>query len=123
TPPSLGGAIKGVVFEGQVRESQGNAFCNVSFGTLRLAILRRLGMLTRPSQDGMATIPSGHSASSLPKGARPASEPVRGRIARRVLGDPKDPLSPSVFHQLSLVAFLAWVGLGADGLSSSCYGP
>ena len=24
---------------------------------------------------------------------------------------------------LSLVAFLAWVGLGADGLSSSCYGP
>ena len=22
-----------------------------------------------------------------------------------------------------LVAFLAWVGLGADGLSSSCYGP
>jgi len=40
-----------------------------------------------------------------------------------MLGDPKDPLSPSVFHQLSLVAFLAWVGLGADGLSSSCYGP
>ena len=24
---------------------------------------------------------------------------------------------------MSLVAFLAWVGLGADGLSSSCYGP
>jgi amino acid transporter len=28
-----------------------------------------------------------------------------------------------VFHKLSLVAFLAWVGLGADGLSSSAYGP
>jgi amino acid transporter len=28
-----------------------------------------------------------------------------------------------VFHQVSLVAFLAWVGLGADGLSSSAYGP
>lgn len=28
-----------------------------------------------------------------------------------------------LFHQLSLVALLAWVGLGADGLSSSCYGP
>jgi amino acid transporter len=29
----------------------------------------------------------------------------------------------SVFHNMSLVALLAWVGLGADGLSSSCYGP
>jgi amino acid transporter len=30
---------------------------------------------------------------------------------------------PHVFHKVSLVAFLAWVGLGADGLSSSAYGP
>jgi amino acid transporter len=28
-----------------------------------------------------------------------------------------------MFHKLSLIAFFAWVGLGADGLSSSCYGP
>jgi amino acid transporter len=40
-----------------------------------------------------------------------------------LLGKPKDPLDPDVFHQISLVAFLAWVGLGADGLSSSAYGP
>ena len=40
-----------------------------------------------------------------------------------LLGKPKDPLDPQVFHQISLVAFLAWVGLGADGLSSSAYGP
>jgi len=40
-----------------------------------------------------------------------------------VLGKAKDPLDPRVFHQISLVAFLAWVGLGADGLSSSAYGP
>jgi hypothetical protein len=40
-----------------------------------------------------------------------------------VLGKPKNPLDPTVFHQISLVAFLAWVGLGADGLSSSAYGP
>ena len=40
-----------------------------------------------------------------------------------ILGKPKDPLDPKVFHQISLVAFLAWVGLGADGLSSSAYGP
>ncbi|MEI8175377.1 MAG: APC family permease [Candidatus Omnitrophota bacterium] len=29
----------------------------------------------------------------------------------------------NVFQHLSLIAFFAWVGLGADGLSSSCYGP
>jgi len=40
-----------------------------------------------------------------------------------VIGRARDPLDPHVFHQISLVAFLAWVGLGADGLSSSCYGP
>ncbi len=40
-----------------------------------------------------------------------------------LLGKPKDPLDPKVFHQISLIAFLAWVGLGADGLSSSAYGP
>jgi amino acid transporter len=35
----------------------------------------------------------------------------------RELGDHR------LFHKISLVAVLAWVGLGADGLSSSCYGP
>src|SRR5215510_235606 len=38
-------------------------------------------------------------------------------------GKAKDPLAPSVFHRVSLVAFLSWVGLGSDGLSSSAYGP
>ncbi|MBW8781101.1 MAG: APC family permease [Verrucomicrobia bacterium] len=28
-----------------------------------------------------------------------------------------------LFHKVSLIAVFAWVGLGADGLSSSCYGP
>lgn len=42
---------------------------------------------------------------------------------RILLGQPRDPTDPGVFHKISLVAFLAWVGLGADGLSSSCYGP
>ncbi len=46
-----------------------------------------------------------------------------GNISRMLVGGPKDPTDPSVFHKLSLVAFLAWVGLGADGLSSSSYGP
>jgi amino acid transporter len=49
---------------------------------------------------------------------------TRAASLRELLfGKPKDPLDPKVFHQISLVAFLAWVGLGADGLSSSAYGP
>ncbi len=40
-----------------------------------------------------------------------------------LFGAPKSPLDPKVFERLALAAFLAWVGLGADGLSSSCYGP
>lgn len=40
-----------------------------------------------------------------------------------VFGKRKDPNDPAVHKHISLVAFLAWVGLGADGLSSACYGP
>ncbi len=46
-----------------------------------------------------------------------------GKFKRRMLGDPRNLQDPNIFHQVSLVAFLAWVGLGADGLSSSAYGP
>src|SRR3989338_8359063 len=46
-----------------------------------------------------------------------------GKIFHRVIGRAKDPHDPQLVHQLSLVAFLAWVGLGVDGLSSSAYGP
>lgn len=45
------------------------------------------------------------------------------RVQELLFGKSKNPLDKSVFHQLSLAAFLAWVGLGADGLSSSAYGP
>ena len=40
-----------------------------------------------------------------------------------IIGRPKNPQDRRVFHSLSLIAFFAWVGLGADGLSSSSYGP
>ena len=40
-----------------------------------------------------------------------------------LLGRPLDPLRQDTRHSLTLAAFLAWVGLGADGLSSSAYGP
>jgi amino acid transporter len=45
------------------------------------------------------------------------------RVKRTVLGAPRDVTDTSQLHKMSLVAFLAWVGLGADGLSSSAYGP
>ena len=45
------------------------------------------------------------------------------RLRRAVIGAPKSVKDPHAFHKLSLVALLAWVGLGADGLSSSSYGP
>src|SRR5712664_2069001 len=54
----------------------------------------------------------------------PRSAPSTGqRLKRLLLGGPKDLQDPHLFRHISLVAFLAWVGLGADGLSSSAYGP
>jgi amino acid transporter len=61
----------------------------------------------------------------------PSSEPpppaprlrASQRLKRLLLGGPKDLQDPHLFRHISLVAFLAWVGLGADGLSSSAYGP
>ena len=40
-----------------------------------------------------------------------------------VIGRARNLSDASLFHKTSLIALLAWVGLGADGLSSSCYGP
>ena len=54
----------------------------------------------------------------------PATQPVQpGRFKTWLVGKPRDLADESVFRHISLIAFLAWVGLGADGLSSSCYGP
>src|SRR5262245_46598103 len=62
----------------------------------------------------------------MPHGRRPDFEGDDGmfeKIKRAIFGAPKDVRDPHAFHQLSLVALFAWVGLGADGLSSSAYGP
>jgi amino acid transporter len=45
------------------------------------------------------------------------------RVKRVLFGAPRDLFDPKIFHNVSLIAFFAWVGLGADGISSSCYGP
>lgn len=44
-------------------------------------------------------------------------------IKEFLLGSPLNPFNPIILRHVSLIAFLAWVGLGADGLSSSLYGP
>jgi hypothetical protein len=48
---------------------------------------------------------------------------TRHKLQELFFGKAKDPNDPSVHHGITLIAFLAWVGLGADGLSSACYGP
>ncbi len=45
------------------------------------------------------------------------------RVRNLAIGKARDIRDPRIFHHLSLAAFFAWVGLGVDGLTSSCYGP
>ena len=45
------------------------------------------------------------------------------RIKKILIGNARSISDPSLFYRLSLIAFFAWVGLGADGITSSCYGP
>ena len=40
-----------------------------------------------------------------------------------LFGARKNLLDPRIHQHIALIAFFAWVGLGSDGLSSSCYGP
>ena len=45
------------------------------------------------------------------------------KVKTAIVGHPHNPHDNRLFHKLSLIAFFAWVGLGADALSSSSYGP
>jgi amino acid transporter len=45
------------------------------------------------------------------------------KIRHTIIGPPRSIKDPSLFHKLALIPVLAWIGLGADGLSSSSYGP
>ena len=50
--------------------------------------------------------------------------PPSGRSLKSLVIGPARSLGENnLFHKVSLIALFAWVGLGADGLSSSCYGP
>jgi hypothetical protein len=55
-----------------------------------------------------------------PEGERPT---LSQKLHRALIGRPRDLRDSQLFHSISLIPFLAWVGLGADGLSSSAYGP
>jgi amino acid transporter len=57
---------------------------------------------------------------------QPAGQPLpkKSSLVHSLLyGKPRDINDPSLFHSISLIPFLAWVGLGVDGLSSCAYGP
>src|ERR1017187_1267549 len=56
-------------------------------------------------------------------GSPPPPKNLSDRVRTLVIGRALSPHDRSVFHKLSLIAFFAWVGLGADGLSSSGCGP
>jgi amino acid transporter len=60
---------------------------------------------------------------SQSRARRAAAMMKNKKIREIILGKALDPMKSETRHSMALVAFLAWVGLGADGLSSSSYGP
>ena len=50
-------------------------------------------------------------------------EDIKNGARRTIIGARKNIEDPSVFHKIALFPLLAWIGLGADGVSSSSYGP
>jgi len=50
-------------------------------------------------------------------------ENIRVGARRTIIGAKKNIEDPSIFHKIALIPILAWIGLGADGVSSSSYGP
>jgi len=50
-------------------------------------------------------------------------EDIRAGARRTIIGAKKNIEDPSIFHKIALIPVLAWIGLGADGVSSSSYGP
>src|SRR5947207_3187658 len=48
---------------------------------------------------------------------------MSSRLRGILLGGQRNVLDPQIHHRLALIAFFACMGLGSDGLSSSCYGP
>ena len=56
-------------------------------------------------------------------GSRSSLRDLRDRLRHLFFGPARDPMAPDTYQHITMIAFLAWVGLGANGLSSSAYGP
>jgi amino acid transporter len=53
----------------------------------------------------------------------PDDPTLTAKIKTKLFGKPRNIKDPGLFHKIALIPLLAWIGLGADGLSSSSYGP
>ena len=73
--------------------------------------------------EGMSSSPRDPLEQLKPASGAENEGAFQKKFRRTIFGQPRNLKDPKVFHTISLVAFLAWVGLGADGLSSSAYGP
>jgi amino acid transporter len=71
----------------------------------------------------MSTPPLNDFPGPLPEGDEPVVPPKTTLLHRLFYGKERNIEDPSLFHTISLIPFLAWVGIGVDGLSSSAYGP
>ena len=59
----------------------------------------------------------------MASGNSQSEEKFTSKILHAIIGAPRQVKDPNIFHKMSLIPVLAWIGLGADGLSSSSYGP
>ena len=48
---------------------------------------------------------------------------IFSKVKQVLIGKPLNMINPKIKDNIALIAVIAWVGLGADGLSSSAYGP
>ena len=131
TPPAMGRRADGdLAHPRTLGQTRGDCRCS-------LAKARRFSELNMgetpgefdnapaPGANGPAPEPPRGDALGIDGGPLPESEEptLSDRVKTLIIGKPRDLADQSIFKHVSLVAFLAWVGLGADGLSSSCYGP
>ncbi|HEY2902565.1 MAG TPA: amino acid permease, partial [Polyangia bacterium] len=79
--------------------------------------------MPQPATTEDDAIPEPLESAASAANAEPAPRSTLGRIKTTLFGRARDLHDQRIFHTISLIPFLAWVGLGADGLSSSAYGP
>jgi amino acid transporter len=71
----------------------------------------------------MSTPPPNDVPGLPPEEETPVAPAKTTGLHRLFYGKERNIEDPSLFHSISLIPFLAWVGIGVDGLSSSAYGP